>query len=73
MYDADMYGRVFNSDKSFVAPESPILSGSDDHSDPAVAFDTDNNRFLVAWSDSDRGDNIHAQLVSAPQTLTILP
>jgi len=68
-----MYGRLFNADKSFVAPESPIASGSDDHSDPAVAFDTDNNRFLVAWSDSDRGDNIHAPFVSAQQTLTILP
>ena len=60
-----VYGRLVNADESFVGPEFPISSGSDDHSDPAVAHDSNNNRFLVAWSDSDGWDDIHGQLVSA--------
>lgn len=65
VYDTDIYGRLVNADQSFVGPEFPISSGSYEHTDPAVAFDANNNRFLVAWSDSYGWDNIHAQLVSA--------
>jgi len=65
VYDTDIYGRLVNADQSFVGPEFPISSGSDDQSDPAVAFDASSNRFLVAWSDSYGWDGIHAQLVSA--------
>jgi hypothetical protein len=65
VYDTDIYGRLVNADESFVGPEFPISTGSDDHSDPAVALDADNDRFLVAWSDSGGWDDIHAQLVNA--------
>lgn len=65
VYDSDIYGRLIHADKSFVGSEFPISSGSYAHSDPAVAFDTNKNQFLVAWSDSEGWDNIHARLVNA--------
>lgn len=67
-----IYGRLVNADKSFVGAEfiiSSRSSGPSTQSDPAVSFDTNNNQFLVAWSDSYGWDNIIARLVNADGTM----
>ena len=64
--DNDIYGQILNCDGTPYGPEFTIFD-SDQHSGSgSVAYDSDNNRFLVLWG---YNDDIHGQLVNADGSL----
>lgn len=66
----DIYGALVDKDGNVMtvgyAANFSISTASFTQSNPAVAYDSDNRRFLVVWQDSRNGDSdIYGQLVNA--------
>ena len=68
--DADIWGQLVNADDSLQGTLLKIsLGGTAGELDPAVDFDTVNNRFLVVWEHTGGTSGISGQLVNADGTL----
>jgi hypothetical protein len=64
--NSDIYARVLDGDGHALTTESTYLAGRGTQIDPAEAFDSANERFLVAWQDNVTGeDRITGTLVDA--------
>jgi hypothetical protein len=72
--NSDIYGQLVNDDGSLYITASNanfvISNATNDQQYPLVAYDSSNQRFLVAWQDNRNGNNdIYGQLVNANRTL----
>ena len=71
----DIYGQVVNASGTLYGTASDtnfvISNATDNQAAPAVAYDSENHRFLVVWEDLRNGSNIdvYGQLVDAAGTL----
>ncbi len=67
----DIYGQLVNADGTLNGSNIPISTAPNGQSDPAIAYDSVNQRFLVVWSDARRstGRDIYGQLVNADGAL----
>ncbi len=70
----DIYGQLVNANGTLFGTTSnvnfAISNNAGSQIDPSVAYDSANQRFLVAWVDSRNGNNdIYGQLVNANGTL----
>jgi hypothetical protein len=67
----DIYGQIVNADGSFFNGNFAVCNEGEYQDDPSVAYDSANQRFLVAWQDNRNGGegNIYGQLVNAGGSL----
>ena len=65
---SDIYGQLVSAEGVLYHGNIAICTAAGDQSSPSVAFDSANNRFLVAWHDYRNGAsdvNIYGQIVTA--------
>jgi len=72
--NSDVYGQLVNADGSLFGTTSDInfviSNAANYQGNPVVAYDSTNQRFLVAWQDSrNGGSDIYGQLVNADGSL----
>jgi hypothetical protein len=76
--DSDIYGQLVNADGSLYPTPGDTTSNfvvnnaSDNQAVPAVAYDSNNRRFLVVW-DTSPNDNIYGQLINTDGSLYPTP
>lgn len=67
--NGDIYGQMVEEGGSLYGTNFAIANGDDGQDDPAVAYDSAHDRFLVVWTDDrnnlDSGFDIYGQLVNA--------
>lgn len=68
----DIYGQLVNADGTLNGSNFVISNAPNNQRNPSVAYDSVNQRFLVAWADTRGGISydIYAQLVNANGTLS---
>jgi len=70
---ADIYGQIVNTDSSLYKTAAGtnfvISNATGEQIVPSAAFDSLNDRFLVAWDDARSGDDIYGQIVNADGSL----
>jgi hypothetical protein len=67
----DIYGRLVSADGTPEGADFVISNASSAQANPAIAYNSASNEFLVAWQDSRNGnDDIYGQRVSATGSLT---
>lgn len=67
----DIYGQLVNANGTLNGSNFVISTAANNQNNPSVAFDNNNQRFLVAWADSRGGIDydIYGQLVNPDGTL----
>lgn len=69
----DVLGQMVNPDGTLFGEVIPIATSSDYEVVPALAFDPNQGRFLVAWLDSSIGYKIYGQLLGREGSLQGIP
>ncbi len=69
----DIYGQIINADGTLYGSDIQICSDGTDQDEPGVAYDSLNQRFLVAWRDARNtgtsGNHIFGRIVTATGAL----
>ena len=71
--DDDIYGQRVGSNDSLLGDECPISTVANDQESPDVAYNSQNNEYLVVWQDERNGednDDIYGQRVRSAPTPT---
>jgi|GEM_PF-1660098 len=69
----DIYGQRVGSNDSLLGSECPISIAANDQESPSVAYNSQNNEYMVAWQDERNGednDDIYGQRVRSALTPT---